>query len=105
MFRALRVLLLFCSANLLAGDAREDWAAITALDAGPGFTEKNTAAEIYAQSLAHNEKQEKALRLFLAAHAGDANGFEALLRLARVLDLRSEMKAEPQSPEVMVILE
>ena len=105
MFRALTALLLFCSANLLAGDAREDWAAIIALDAGPGVTEKNTAAELYVQSLAHTEKQEKALRAFLAAHAADANVFEALLRLARVLDLRSELKAAPQSPEVIGLLE
>lgn len=105
MFRALTVLLVFCSANLLAGDAREDWAAVTALDAGPGVTEKNTAAELYAQSLAHTEKQEKALRAFLAAHGGDANAFEAMLRLARVLDLRAEMKSEPQSAEALAILE
>jgi len=105
MSRLLFVSLIFCAATLLAADAREDWAAITALDAGPGLTEKNTAAEVYAQSLAHNEKQEKALRAFLAAHASDANAFEALLRLARVLDLRSEMKAAPQSPEVIGLLE
>ncbi len=105
MFRAFPVLVFFCSASLLAGDAREDWVAITALDAGPGLTAKHSAAEIYAQSLAHNEKQEKALRAFLTAHPGDANVFEALLRLARVLDLGAEMKAGPQSPEVVGILE
>jgi len=105
MSRALRCLLLFLSANLLAGDARDEWAAITALDAGPGLTEKNTGAEVYTLSIAHNDKQEKALRAYLAAHPGDPNTFEALLRLARVLDLRSEMKAEAQSPEVMGLLE
>ncbi len=105
MHRPIVCALFLSTASLLAGDAREDWAAITSLDAGPGVTQKNTAAEIYAQSLAHNEKQEKALRAFLAAHAADANVFEALLRLARVLDLRSEMKAAPQSPEVIGILQ
>ena len=104
MLRLIGCLLLFCSASLLAADAREDWAVITTLDAGPGATPK-TAAEIYAQSLAHTEKQEKALRAFLVAHSDDANAFEAMLRLARVLDLRAEMKAEPRSPDVIGILE
>ena len=98
-------LLFFCTASLLAGDAREDWAAIVALDAGPGLTQKHTAAEMYEQSLAHTAKQEKSVRAFLAAHPADTNSFEALLRLARVLDLRADMKAEPQSPEVLGIFQ
>jgi len=104
MFRLLRCVLLFCSASLLAGDARDDWAAVTALDAGPGVQPK-TGAEAFAITQAHSAKQEKALRGFLASHADDANAFEAMLRLARVLDLRAEMKAEPQSPEVLGLLE
>ena len=104
MFRVLRCLLMICSASVLAGDARDDWAAVTAMDAGPGV-KPATAAEAYALALGHSEKQEKALRDFLAAHAGDGNAFEALLRLARVLDIRAEMKAEPQSAEVIGLLE
>lgn len=105
MHRILACAFFLSAASLLAGDAREDWAAITALDAGPGLTQKNSAAEVYAQSLAHSEKQEKSLRSFLAAHGGDANAFEAMLRLARVLDLRAEMKSEPQSAEALGFLE
>ena len=89
---------------MFAGDAREDWSAVTALDAGPGVVPK-TAAEAYANSLEHSDRQEKALRAFLGAHASDANAFEAMLRLARVLDLRAEMKAEPQSTDALAILE
>ena len=104
MLRALRCVLFFCSASLFAGDAREDWAAVSVLDAGPGVQPK-TAGEALALALGHSEKQEKALRGFLAAHADDANAFEAMLRLARVLDLRAEMKAGPQSEEVLGLLE
>jgi len=104
MRRILRCVLLFCSASLLAGDAREDWAALTAMDAGPGVLPK-TAAEASAIALAHSEKQEKALRGFLAAHADDPHCFEALLRLARVLELRADIKAEPQAAEVSTLLE
>ena len=104
MHRTFACAFFLCTGSLLAGDAREDWAALTALDAGPGVTPQ-TAAEAYETSLAHTEKQEKALRAFLSSHAGDANAFEAMLRLARVLDLRAEMKSEPQSPEVLGILE
>ena len=104
MHRTIACAIFLSAANLFAGDAREDWAAVTALDAGPGVVPK-TAAEAYADSLAHSDKQEKALRGFLAAHGGDANAFEAMLRLARVLDLRAEMKSEPQSAEALAILE
>ena len=96
--------LFLCTASLVAGDARDEWTAITALDMGPGVVPK-TAAEACAISLAHTEKQEKALRAFLAEHSADVNAFEAMLRLARVLDLRAEMKSEPQAAEVMTILE
>ena len=104
MFRLLRCIMFFCSASLFAGDARDDWAAMTALDAGPGVQPK-TGAEAFAITQGHSEKQEKALRNFLASHADDANAFEAMLRLARVLDLRAEMRAEPQSAEVPGLLE
>ena len=104
MLRVLRCVLFCFSASLLAGDARDDWAAVTALDAGPGVQPK-TAAEAFATAQGHSAKQEKALRGFLAAHADDANAFEAMLRLARVLELRAEMKVGPESPEVPDLLE
>lgn len=104
MHRLLRCALIFCSTSLFAGDARDDWAAAIALDAGPGVKPK-TAAEAYALALGHTEKQEKLLRGFLATHADDAHAFEATLRLARVLDLRAEMKSEPASEESASLLE
>ncbi len=97
-------LLLASTALLLAGDSREDWAAITALDAGPGV-KPATAAEAYGAALEHTGKQEKALRKFLGEHPGDAHVLEATLRLARVLDLRAEMKAEPPSTESTSLLD
>jgi hypothetical protein len=100
----LRCVLIFCSASLFAGDAREDWAAAIALDAGPGVKPK-TAAEAYSLALSHTDKQEKALRVFLAAHPDDGHAFEATLRLARVLDLRAEMKSEPASEAAASLME
>ncbi len=104
MFRLLCCLLFLLSAILRAGDAREDWAAVKALDAGPGVQPK-TAADALAVARAHSEKQEGALRNFLAAHPDDPNVFESLLRLARVLELRAEMKIAPPSAEVAELLE
>ncbi|MEO6789296.1 MAG: hypothetical protein ABI318_24490, partial [Chthoniobacteraceae bacterium] len=104
MYRTIACAFFLCTASILAGEAREDWAALTALDAGPGAPPK-TAAEARALALSHTEKQEKALRAFLAAHSGDLHAFEATLRLARVLDLRAEMKSEPPSEEAAGLLE
>ncbi len=104
MFRIFRCILLLSSASLLAGDARDDWAAVIALDAGPGVQPKN-AEEALAAAKGHSAKQEQALRGFLAAHADDANAFEATLRFARVLDLRAQMKIGTESAEVPELLE
>ena len=104
MLRILRCVIFFCSASLLFGGANEDWAAVTAMDVGPGVKPK-TAGEAYALALGHTEKQEKALRDFLAAHADDAHALEATLRLARVLDLRAEMKSEPAPDEAASLIE
>jgi len=104
MHRILRCLLVVWSASVFAGDAREDWAAAIALDAGPGVKPKSVA-DAYALALGHTEKQEKLLRGFLAAYPDDAHAFEATLRLARVLELRAEMKSEPVSEEAASLME
>lgn len=104
MFRHAASIFFFTTAILTAGDAAGDWAAVTALDAGPGVKPKS-AEEAKALALGHTEKQENALRAFLAAHAEDANAFEVMLRLARLLDLRAEMKAEQPPQEATVLLE
>lgn len=96
--------LLLLSVVLIAGDAREDWARVKALDSGPAATPKNPA-EAAGIILAHLDRQEKALRGFLADHATDPNAFEARLRLARLLDLRSELKDEAKPAEAAAILE
>ena len=104
MPRRILALLLLFSSPLVAGDAREDWTRVTALDAGPSATPKDPA-EAQTLILAHLDRQEKTLRGFLAAHAGDSNAFEARLRLARVLNLRAELKDEPKPAEAGVILD
>jgi hypothetical protein len=100
--RLLCPLLLLC-APLVAGDAREDWAAVTALDAGPGGLPKS-ADEAISVSLAHLDRQEKLLRGFIAAYPTDANAFEAHLRLVRLLSLRARMKGEPSPAEIQILL-
>jgi hypothetical protein len=104
MFRIIGCLLFLSLLRLAAGEAREDWALVIALDAGPGG-KPNSAAGAYSLALGHTEKQENALRGFLAAHPDDAQAFEATLRLARVLDLRAEMKAEPVPDEAASLME
>jgi len=103
MHPLLRCTFLLWPASLLAGDARDDWKAVTTLDAGPGV-EPKTATEAFALSLRHGDRQEKALRSFLTAHPDDANAFEATLRLVRLLDLRAEMKAEAVPEEAGTLL-
>lgn len=98
----LACLALFC-AEVLAGDAREDWARVTALDSGPGETPKNSA-DAAKLILSHVDRQEQALRAFLATHPADVNMFEARLRLARLLDLRAGLKEEPEPIEAANLL-
>ena len=104
MPRRIFALLILFSVPLVASDAREDWTRVTALDAGPSATPKDPA-EAQALILGHLDRQEKALRGFLAEHAGNPNAFEARLRLARVLNLRAELKDEPKPAEAGVILD
>ena len=104
MHRIIACIFIFGTASIIAGNALGDWAALTALDEGPGAPPK-TAAEAYALALGHTEKQEKALRAFLLGYSDDTHAFEAMLRLARVLDLRAEMKSEPPPEESVGLLE
>ena len=97
------LLFLLLAATAFAGDAKEDWARVTALDAGPGVQPQN-AEEARQLSLAHLEKQERALRDYLAAHASDEHAFDSRLRLARLLSLRAELKSEDIPPEAARLL-
>lgn len=97
------LLILILATSALAGDAREDWARITALDAGPGV-QPQTAEEARQLSLAHLEKQERALRDYIAAHTGDENASDVRLRLSRLLGLRAELKGEAAPAEAARLL-
>lgn len=77
--------------GVLAGTVEEDWKAVTDLDAGP-TGKPDTNAAVGAMVVGHLAKQEKALRSFLSAHPDDAHGFEAQLRLARLLQIRAEFE-------------
>jgi hypothetical protein len=91
--RLTSLLLCLLAAPLLAAPT-DDWEKILALDAGPGLQPKNSE-EAKTISLAHTEKQEKALRAFLAAYAADSRAFEARLRLARLIALRADLRGDP----------
>ncbi len=89
-------------------DADQDWQAIVALDAGP--QEQPNSPEAAAKMvLAHLNRQEKALRDFLTEHSRDARGFEARLRLARLLQIRADFdgsdKARAESRTILDELE
>jgi thiol-disulfide isomerase/thioredoxin len=104
MLRCLPGLLFLACSPLLAGEARDDWARVTELDAGPTDRPANPD-EAATMILRHLERQEKALRGFLASHPGDANAFEANLRLARLLDRVAELKEQPRPAEAARILQ
>jgi thiol-disulfide isomerase/thioredoxin len=87
------VALLGAGATASAASADEDWKAIVALDAGPQGRPR-TSVEARDEAYAHLLKQERALRAFLAANAGDAHAFEARLRLSRALQIRADMTAD-----------
>jgi hypothetical protein len=79
------------SAPTRAAESAEDqWKALVALDAGPG---KGAADASGARStaLAHLDTQEVALRGFLADHPENAHAWEARLRLARLLQIRTNI--------------
>lgn len=94
-----------CSAALLfslsaplvvrAADAAADWNRIVALDAGPKV-QARTQNEVRQAAMMHLAQQEQALRSFLAAHPGDANAFEARLRLSRVMQIRADFEKAPK---------
>ncbi len=70
-----------------AGSAEEDWSAVIALDRGPQ-AQARSATDARQVAGEHLDRQEKALRSFLAAHGADERVFEARLRLARLLEIR-----------------
>ena len=94
MKRLVIVLALLCAVPVArAGTAEEDWKAVVVLDAGPPG-EPKTQDEARARALGHLEKQERALRAFLAAHSEDERAFEARLRLSRALQIRADFTGE-----------
>jgi thiol-disulfide isomerase/thioredoxin len=97
------ILCLLWMATAVWAGPREDWEKIVALDAGPGVQPK-TVEEAKSISLGHTEKQEKALRAFLAAYARDERAFEARLRLARLVILRADLRGEPIPAEAAKLL-
>lgn len=72
-----------------ATPADEDWQAVVGLDAGP-TEEPQTRAAAAQMVQTHLTRQERALRNFLASYPQDARGFEARLRLARLLQIRAD---------------
>jgi peroxiredoxin len=74
-----------------AGNADQARQVVVALDVGP--QEQAKSPEAAAQlAAAHLVRQETALRAFLVAYPQDVRGFEAQLRLARLLQIRAEFE-------------
>ena len=76
----------------------EDWQHIVALDAGPTlkFSSREEARQL---AIRHLDRQEEALRAFLAAYPGDARTLDARLRLAHLLAVRSDLQSRPAAYE------
>jgi len=80
----------------VAETADELWKQVLSLDAGPGeaLQEQGKAAEAI---LSHLRKQEQALRKFLESAPEDQRAFEAGMRLARMLQIQSDLTGSPGS--------
>ncbi len=91
----LTLVLWLATAALVFAGADEDWRAIEALDAGPQ-TRPRTVEQARTVTLEHLARQEKALRGFAAAYPGEPRAFEARLRLAHVLAMRSRFEDAPK---------
>lgn len=91
-----------------AGSAADDWLAVTALDRGPQV-QARTLEEARGVAAGHLDRQEKALRAFIAAHPQDEHAFEARLRLVRLLDIRGGFqgseKARVEAAQMLAALE
>ena len=81
---------------------------MTALDRGPQAQARNVD-EARSVAAGHLDRQEKALRTFIAAHAADEHAFEARLRLVRLLDIRGGFqgseKARGEAAQMLEALE
>ncbi len=73
----------------------EDWQRIIALDAGPPALKFSSREEARMLAIHHLDKQEEALRSFLAAYPEDARNVDASLRLAHLLAVRSDLQSKP----------
>jgi hypothetical protein len=92
----------FCAA---AATADEEWDALVALDAGPARAGKD-AAGARTVALAHLDKQESALRGFIARYPENPRAWEARLRLARLLQLRANLSGDDKTlPEAIRLLD
>lgn len=78
-----------------AEDVNALWAAVTALDSGPGTVPRGAddAKSIFGK---HLGLQEAALRKFLQEAKTDPRFFEGRLRLARVLTIRAEIEGKQE---------
>ena len=88
------ILTQFVSAAPPVSDGDTDWEAVMALDAGPK-TPVKSREEGRTVALAHFEKQEAALREYLAAHPASKHVVDAQLRLAHLLAMRSDLIEKP----------
>lgn len=104
MLRTICIISALTICPILAGTPVEDWAGITKLDAGPSEVPKNEQ-EAKRIAVAHSELQEKRLRAFTEAHPAHTNFFEAKLRLARALNIRSRLLGDTEPAEVARILD
>src|SRR5271155_735402 len=95
---SLRLALLFCCWLALAaaafGGVEEDWQRIVALDAGPAL-KFNSREEARQLAVRHLDRQEEALRAFLAAYPGDVHTVDGALRVPPLLEVPRDLASPP----------
>jgi len=91
---ALVILAILVIPVMARADADADWKAIVALDGGPGGNaqDREDARRLLIQ---HFDRQEHALRSFIAAYPADPHNFEAHMRLSHLLAIRSDIEGNP----------
>lgn len=87
------------------GGVNEDWRRIVDLDAGPQLKFGNRE-EARLLAIGQLDRQEPALRAFIAAHPEDPRAADAGLRLAHLLAVRSDLQSRPAAyAEAMRVLD
>lgn len=88
--------LLLGASGSARGDAAADWKQIEAMETNAPAAQWKTREEAQAGAIEYLEKQEQALRAFIAGYPQDAHAPDAKMRLAHLLATLGDLEQEPR---------